>query len=256
MWRYLRITLLLLVLIAVAGTAWLDRVTTRDWKERLWVGIYPVGGDDDPLTEAYVSGLTRAPFIAIESFLARESRGYEVTSQPVHIELYPRIAAGPPEFPAGAGRLRTATWSLAMRWYAWRATSGTGRAPPNIRIFVLYHAPERQAVLPHSLGLAKGLIGVVHAFADRQHESRNAVVITHELLHTLGATDKYGIPDLMPVFPDGYAEPDRTPRYPQPLAEIMAGRRAVSAREAEMPDALDEVVVGAATAREIAWVAR
>lgn len=256
MWRLLRITLLLLVLIAVASTAWLDRVNTRDWKEPLWVGIYPVSADDDAVTSAYVTGLARTPFIAIEEFFAQQSRGFAVTSQPVHIELYPRVASLPPELPAEAGWLRTATWSLAMRWYAWRATSGASRAPPNIRIFVLYHAPERQAVLPHSLGLAKGLVGVVHAYADRGHEGANAVVIAHELLHTLGATDKYGVADLLPLYPDGYAEPERNPRYPQPFAEIMAGRRAVSAREAEMPGSLDEVVVGAATAREIAWAPR
>ncbi len=256
MWRILRVTLLLLVLVGVASTAWLDRVTTRDWKEPLWVGIYPVSADDDAVTEAWLAGLGRESFVPIEPFFAAGSRGYAVTPQPVHIELYPRVTTQPPILPADAGPLRTAFWSLAVRWYAWRASSGTGRAPPNIRLFVLYHAPGRAAVLPHSRGLAKGLVGVVHAYAGRGHEGTNAVVIAHELLHTLGATDKYDPVDLMPQWPDGYAEPERQPRFPQPLAEIMAGRRAVSAREAEMPASLDEVVVGAATAHEIAWVPR
>jgi len=255
-WRILRVTLLLLVLVGVASTAWLDRVTTRDWKEPLWVGIYPVSADDDAVTEAWLAGLGRESFVSIEPFFAAGSRGYAVTPQPVHIELYPRVTTQPPILPADAGPLRTAFWSLAVRWYAWRASSVTGRAPPNIRLFVLYHAPGRAAVLPHSRGLAKGLVGVVHAYAGRGHEGTNAVVIAHELLHTLGATDKYDPVDLMPQWPDGYAEPERQPRFPQPLAEIMAGRRAVSAREAEMPASLDEVVVGAATAHEIAWVPR
>lgn len=256
MWRILRVTLLVLVLIAVASTAWLDRATTRDWKEPLWVGVYPIAADDDAVTADYLAGLGRAPFAAIEDFFAAESRGYAVVPQPVHVELYPRLARPPPDLPAGAGPLRSALWSLAMRWYAWRATSGAGRAPPNIRVFVLYHTPGRMAVLPHSRGLAKGLIGVAHAYAARSEEGANDIVIAHELLHTLGATDKYDAASLAPRFPDGYAEPDRVPRYPQPLAEIMAGRRAVSAREAQMPASLDEVVVGTATAREIAWVAR
>ncbi|MGD9597050.1 MAG: hypothetical protein AB7G76_09005 [Steroidobacteraceae bacterium] len=256
MWRTLRITLLALVLFVVAATAWLDRAASRDWREPLWVGLYPVAGDDDPVTAAYVARLTRAPFTAIESFFAREGGGYAVPEQPVHIELYPRVAARPPALSPDAGWLSTATWSLAMRWYAWRAASGAGGAPPHIRVFVVYHAPARQEVLPHSLGLAKGLIGIVHAYADRDHEDTNAVVIAHELLHTLGATDKYDPATLLPRYPDGYAEPDRQPRYPQPLAEIMAGRRAVGAREAEMPASLGGVVVGPATAGEIAWDAR
>lgn len=255
MWRFLRITLLLLVLFVVAATAWLDRRGSRDWREPLWVGLYPVRGDDDPVTREHVARLDRASFASIEAFFAREGRGYAVPAQPVHIELYPRVKTSPPELPAGAGWLRTATWSLSMRWYASRAVAQAGGAPPNIRIFVIYHAPARASVLPHSLGLSKGLIGVVHAYADRDHEGANAVVIAHELLHTLGATDKYDPATLMPRFPEGFAEPGREPRYPQPLTEIMAGRRALSAARAEMPDSLGQVVVGTATATEIAWAA-
>ena len=256
MWRTLRITALLLVLFVVAATAWLDCAASRDWRETLWVGVYPVAGDDDPVTAAYVAALSRSGFLPIEAFFEREGRGYAVPATPVHIELYPQVAKAPPELPADAGWLRTATWSLAIRWYASRAASQAGGPPPHIRVFVIYHAPSRLEVLPHSLGLAKGLIGVVHAYADRGHEGMNAVVIAHELLHTLGATDKYDAATLLPRFPEGYAEPDRQPRHPQPLAEIMAGRRAVGAREAAMPDSLDDVVVGPATAREIAWVER
>jgi hypothetical protein len=43
------------------------------------------------------------------------------------------------------------------------------------------------------------------------------------------------------------------PRHPQAAAEIMAGRVALASDEAEMPDSLADVVVGAATAREIRW---
>ena len=35
-----------------------------------------------------------------------------------------------------------------------------------------------------------------------------------------------------------FAEPDRQPRYPQPSAEIMAGRRALSATDFDMPASL------------------
>lgn len=254
MWRILRIAVLLLVLVAVASQAWLERAGARDWTEPLWVGIFPIAADDDPVTEAYLGGLQRASFEAIERYFDAEAREYALgLERPVHVELYPRVAQRPPALPAQAGALRTAAWSLAMRWYAWRTSAGTDGAPANIRLFVEYHAPERLAVLPHSLGLSKGLMGVVHAYADRGHEGGNNIVIAHELLHTLGATDKYDLATLLPLYPEGFAEPAREPRFPQPLAEIMAGRRAISAREAEMPAALAETVIGPVTAREIAW---
>lgn len=254
MWRILRIVVLLLVLVAVASQAWLDRAITRDWTEPLWVGIFPIAADDDPVTEAYIASLQGSSFAAIEHYFESEAREYALgLARPVHIELYPRVGRAPPALPAQAGWLRTAGWSLAMRWYAWRVSASIEGAPPNIRLFVQFHAPQRLAVLPHSLGLSKGLMGVVHAWADRGHEGANQIVIVHELLHTLGATDKYDLATLLPLHPQGYAEPAREPRHPQPLAEIMAGRRAISAREAEMPDSLAATVIGPVTAREIAW---
>jgi len=55
----------------------------------------------------------------------------------------------------------------------------------------------------------------------------------------------------MPVFPDGYANPEAQPLLPQKRAEIMAGRVPLNAREALMPGSLKEVVIGPATASEI-----
>src|SRR5262249_54801397 len=119
--------------------------------------------------------------------------------------------------------------------------------------FVLYYDPERLTRVSHSLGLQKGLIGVVSAFASRAQTAQNDVVIEHELLHTLGATDKYDPRTTQPVFRDGYAEPDRQPVVPQPYAEIMAGRVPLRQIDDEMPGSLNEALIGSKTAREINW---
>jgi len=79
------------------------------------------------------------------------------------------------------------------------------------------------------------------------------VIIARELLHTVGATDKYDPRTNQPAYPDGYAEPGRQPRLPQEYAEIMAGRMPVSESEAEMPRGLENVLIGAKTAQEINW---
>jgi hypothetical protein len=76
------------------------------------------------------------------------------------------------------------------------------------------------------------------------------------LLHTLGATDKYDRGSLQPLAPDGLGDPEQQPRYPQDFAEIMAGRIALSPTRAEIPEDLDRVTVGTATAREIGWLRR
>ena len=101
--------------------------------------------------------------------------------------------------------------------------------------------------------MQKGLLGVVHAFAVREQNAQNNVVIAHELLHTVGATDKYDASG-QPIYPQGYAHPNRKPLYPQFRAEIMAGRVPLSPTNSKMTHSLRSTVVGQATAREISWI--
>jgi hypothetical protein len=253
-WKNVRITLLLLVLAVVAIQTWRDRVETRSWREPLWVGIFPLNADGTTGARRFVEALTVKDFAPIEDFFAREASRYGVpVAQPVHIELYPRGSELPPALERDSGPLAIAWWSLKLRWYARRASRVPGRAPSRIRLFVLFHDPSTLSVAPDSHGLQKGLAGVVHVFADPAMNGSNNIVIAHELLHTVGASDKYDLATGAPLFPSGYGDRDRVPLYPQERAEIMAGRRALSAREFEMPRSLREVVVGPETAREIRW---
>jgi hypothetical protein len=80
------------------------------------------------------------------------------------------------------------------------------------------------------------------------------VVIAHELLHVFGATDKYDPATNQPLVPQGLANPQARPLYPQRKAEIMGGRIALSPTEARMPSSLRASLVGPETAREIGWM--
>jgi hypothetical protein len=256
MWRQVRIALLLAVLLGVAVQAWIDRSTTRDWDATLWVGVYPLAADRSDATREYLAQLAREDFAPIEAFFVEQGAVYGVAAQPpVRVELYAPLSEPPPALPPDAGWLGTAWWSLQMRWYASRVPTAGGAAPPNIKLFVLFHDPGTLEALPHSVGLSKGLMGVVHAFASRTQRGGNHIVIAHEFLHTVGASDKYDPATLQPVFPIGFAEPEREPLLPQRYAELMAGRRALSPTEVEMPDSLRDVIIGPATALEIGWVA-
>jgi hypothetical protein len=254
-WRKLRIGILLFFLAVAACTNWYDQLSTTDWDETLTVGIFPIDESDDPATHAYINALGNAEIAEVESFLNTEAAGYGIAiGRPVSVQMYPRVAEQPPERAVDSGLFGNMWWSLKMRMYARRAALSTGKDMPQIRIFVRYHNPEFTQRVPHSVGMQKGLVGMVHAFADRQMRGGNNVVIAHEILHTLGASDKYDPATLAPLYPSGYAEPELSPRFPQEFAEIMAGRIAVSPSTFEMPASLDEVVVGEATAREVRWV--
>jgi hypothetical protein len=254
MWRYLRISILLLVLGIAAYSTWYDRLSTTDWDETLWIGVFPINAEGSGITTDYIEKLNPERIADIEEFLNREAKRYGVgISRPVRVDLYPLVTEKPPQLAEDAGALSTMWWSLKLRMYARRASRAPGRAPPQIRIFVQYHDPSFTQSVPHSVGMQKGLVGVVHAYADSNMTRPNNVVIAHEILHTLGATDKYDPNTLAPLYPIGYAEPRLEPRYPQTLTEIMAGRYALDPQTFEMPDSLADVRVGAATALEIRW---
>ena len=95
------------------------------------------------------------------------------------------------------------------------------------------------------------MFGVVNAYSSRKDQGRNNVVIAHEFLHTLGATDKYDPATAMPLAPHGLAEPERSPLYPQSKAELMGGRIPVSRDSARVPPSLRQVIIGPLTAQEI-----
>lgn len=120
-------------------------------------------------------------------------------------------------------------------------------------MFVLYQTGDDTQPLQHSLGLQKGLIGLVHAFSTDTQTQQNNIVIAHELLHTVGALDKYD-KEGHPVLPNGLANPEQFPPLPQHRAEIMAGSIARSARRSEMAESLRYVVINPHTATEINWI--
>jgi hypothetical protein len=251
--KMLRILILLLVLLVVAVTTWQDRYRSTRWHDPLYVAIYPIAADDSPATRAYLASLDLESFKPIDRFFAREAARYHLdTGEPIRTRLRPELRDRPPSRTVNAGPLATAFWSLQLRFWAWRV-SGHAHDPEDIRMFVLYHDPALTPAVPHSLGLTKGLIGVVYAFAAPEMSGANNVVIAHELLHTVGATDKYDIADDAPRFPDGFGDPAQRPLFPQLTAELMAGRRMLAPDKWQQADSLDEVVIGPASALEIRW---
>lgn len=252
MLKKIRISILLLVLFFVAFGTWLAQARSTDWNGSLWVKVYPINADGTDTSRDYINKLTLDDFIAIEGFVAREIEKYGHTlSRPVRMELGREIREQPPLVGENPNTFNIILWSLKMRWWA-GSTAGPQDSPdPDVRIFVRYHAPDGPLVLENSVGLQKGMVGIVNAYAGRREASVNNVIIAHEFLHTLGATDKYEPRTGQPNFPVGFAEPDRKPLYPQKIAEIMGGRIPVSEFDAIIPKNLTFVIIGAETAREI-----
>ena len=252
--RKIRILILLYVLLMVACTAWLARARSTDWDDPLAVTIYPINGDGSETTQDHIQSLSVLTFKEIEDFFNEEAERYGLALKtPVDIGLAPEIKEIPPPPPRNRTALSVMVWSLKLRYWSW--SRDNYKYPKDIQIFVLYFDPETRKTVAHSLGLQKGLIGIVNAFSSEKMDAENNVVIAHELLHTVGATDKYEPRTNMPLYPIGYAEPELDPVLPQEYAEIMAGRIPINENKAEAPRGLEETVIGEATAIEIRWLA-
>ena len=252
--RALRVTILLVLLFLVGMNAWLIKLRTTDWDQSLRVVVYPINGDGSRTSSDYIDSLDTYAFESIEYYMQREAERYELElSNPISITLAPKIDEIPPRPPRDRNRLGVILWSLKMRYWAYSSDTYEGPTP-DVQMFVLYFNPQVHKELDHSLGLEKGLIGVVNAFAGREREAKNNVVIAHEMLHTVGATDKYDLATNQPVYPEGYAKPDKKPLFPQEKAEIMACSIPLSETKAVMPEGLMNTVIGEKTAREIRWI--
>lgn len=253
--RNFRITILLIILAVVSLNTWLGIKRTTDWDHPLWIVIYPLNGDGSKLSDERISRLSVNEFTPISRFMQREAKRHGIAiERPVTLHLADEVTTPPPATPAvDENPLLIALWSLKMRWWAWRVDTYQGPRP-DIRLFIEYYAHgDHQGPLENSFGLQKSRISVSRAFAARSMRSRNLVVMTHELLHTLGATDKYDFATLLAQYPQGFADPDKKPLYPQNRAEIMAGRIPLSEERVKMPASLKSCMVGAVTAQEIGW---
>lgn len=250
----LRQLLLLVVLLSVALSTWLDRERSTDWNDTLWVAVFPVNGDNSAAAKNYIDALDARDFEPVEAFFEREVQRFGLQLyEPINIDLREPLAEKPPAPPDPDSVLSIMGWSLNMRYWAWRMERSQEAVTPDVKLFMVYYDPQTHDTLPHSVGLQKGLLGVVNAFASNAQRGSNQVVLVHELMHTLGATDKYEPGTALPIHPEGYAEPHASPRYPQRLAEIMGGRIPIDAQRAEIPTSLQKVITGPQTAREIRW---
>jgi len=253
MMKNIRVMILLYILLIVAVGAGLSKARTTAWDKPLDVVIYAINADGSEATEKYIDKIEKTDFNNIEEFFQREAKRYDLAlKEPVDVSFAGELKEKPPLPPHRASQLSIIFWSLKLRYWAWK--NDNYPYPEDVQIFVLYFDPEKTKTVAHSLGLQKGLIGIVNAFASEKMKKENHVIIAHELLHTVGAIDKYDPKTNQPLYPAGYANPDQSPLHPQKKAEIMAGRIAVSENKAEQPEKLEQVVLGKISAFEINWL--
>jgi hypothetical protein len=254
MFKALRVIILLMIFTGVALSAWRAKTQSVEWKYPLPVNIYLINADESPVAAEYLLSLTAEDFKPISTFMRDEAERYGRSAKAsIEIRLGGTITEQPPAPPRNGSAIEVVVWNLKMGYWANRNADMSGPGP-QVRMFLLYFDAALNKKRAHSTGLQKGLIGRANTYASRDMAKQNNVVIAHEFLYTLGATDKYDPATNQPLFPDGYANPTLDPLLPQQFAEIMAGRTPLSRNEAETPASLDDALIGSKTAQVINWL--
>ncbi len=252
--RWLRIFGLLTILFVVGVNRWQTHVATARWDMSQWVVVYPVNGDGLSSTAAYIDGLHLSKLSPVAAYLNGQAHAHGVSLEtPFILELAPQVMVLPPEVPSERSLFSVVWYSLRLRYYGMLHDSFDGPSP-DIKIYLTYFSPFPNIVLPHSVGLQNGKVGVVNGFASWQQTDFTNIILAHEILHTVGATDKYDFRTNHPYFPDGYADADQNPLLPQNRAEIMGATIMLSETKARLPLSLAETTVGELTAREVNWL--
>ena len=255
--KLMRIVVLLSILFVIVVSAWMTEQRMAAWERPILVTVYPIAADEQEQTRRFAEALSESDFDPVNEFFARASQPYGFTVTPAFRFQVAEVSADkPPEVPGQFDTAAIGWWSLKMRWWAWMRSLRDGMVEPDVQMFVLFHSLNGDNEVGISVGMRKGRYGIVKAYARPSLQSRNLIVFTHELLHVLGATDKYVLTNGEPVYPHGYADPDQRPLFPQTRAEIMGGRIPLNAFSSVMPKTLSECHIGRQTAEEIGFLQR
>lgn len=252
--KQIRVLLLLMLLTPLVYAFSLPSNPAPSWDRTKIIAIYPYNSDGSEVAENYIKSLQATDFQVIENYLQYQARMYALPLQkPFEVKFGEPLEGAPPMPEAGATSLEQLSWALKLRWWHWRLD--TQGLKPDIIVIARFHDGNAGPSQRHSIGMPKPRLALVNLIADPDHHSKNLVTLTHELLHTMGANDHYAFATGFPAWPEGFAQPDQEPLYPQTLAELMAGRIPLNHEIAREARSLDETIIGPKTARDIGWSA-
>jgi len=255
--KLMRVVFLLSIFFVILVSTWMTEKRMAAWDRPILVTIYPIAADDKPETLKFVEAIDVRAFDDVNRFMSRQAMPYGFTVTPAfRFQLAQPGTELPPAVPGQFDPAAIGWWSLKMRWWAWMQDTEDGLVSPDIQMFVLYRSLGGETEGGISVGMRKGRYGLVKAYARQAMHPSNLIIFTHEILHVLGASDKYILTTGEPLFPEGYADPDQRPLFPQKRAEIMGVRIAINSFSSVMADSLDQCKIGRQTAEEIGFFAQ
>lgn len=247
----------LIVVAAWAGGVHRIRSSRVQWDRPLEVAVVLLSPTD---LDALQVSRFREVLGQLEDRLSAEFARYGRSGAPFSFKLAGPVSfSGPLSFTPDSSGLLDRTKHAYRLWRTLRdihAAASFDPKPYDARIYLLLEPATVTGggvtTFAEGSGAAGGDVGFVRAAASADDAVLALTAVAHELLHCLGATDKYDAAGHA-IVPDGLAEPGLSPQYPQRYAEWMVGEVPTGPAQGRLPSSLAEVRVGPVTAREIGW---
>jgi hypothetical protein len=258
--KFYRIAVLLSLFVCAALFAFADvraREARKSWDHTLDVALVLVGSSSTPAVSALSS---RVP--ALAESLTREFRRYRPSAPPpFHFEVFGPVATGELEDARMPGPLSSGlldgvsfSWQVHARTRRLNIAAGLSKNNYDSIIYVYLTDPQSKGFASvEGLSDRNGRIGLVQVELDETMADTTLFVIGHELMHTVGASDRYDEHGKT-LIPEGLGDPAQQPRFPQVSAEVMARNRVLAPDVEVIPQRLDELRIGQKTALEVRWL--
>jgi hypothetical protein len=256
----LRVSALLAVLVLVLVYAWHDFSARREraaWNKPLQVAVVLVRlGNRDATSLAAVARFRQRVAVLEERLHDELGRYRTAPERMLRFDVYGPVNAevAPPQLECDS------LWCSAQHTFAlWRYTRAVDAAAGlptrafDSRIYAVLEPVTSERKFVEGFSEQGGRVGVARVQLDESTVDLGLFVLAHELMHTLGASDKYDAEGAA-LIPFGLGDSEQTPLYPQLRAEVMARNRVLAPGQEAVPDSLSELSVGSWTAREIGWL--
>lgn len=197
----------------------------------------------------------------VEEFFPREFERYN-EGQSARVELHVsgpyQVEVDPPDVYDPDASAVTLMWrSLRYHRYFQGLAEGLGVDFDDYdarMVAVFVPGDESEQIEAGSMASRGRRFGVVYLNLAHMDYTYSALTLVHEIGHTFGATDKYDYDSFLAVWPAGFADPTRSPAFPQEHAELMAGDIPITEQNELEIDSMDQVRIGVKSAEEMGWL--